>query len=161
LNKDQKREFLASYKNLTGEFEELWISLPEIFWQFKPSRRSWTALEVISHLADTEGIYYIRFRKAIAEKNSDSLGFDQENWAVNLSYNKNDPKIILESFKAMRTATYEVLNRLNEKVWENTYKHPHYGKLSLVELLGKSIEHVSNHKRKLEEKYVEWLKNKT
>lgn len=161
MKKDQKQELLASYNRLTVEFQELWLSLPETFWKFKFSSITWTPLEILSHLADTEGIYYIRFRKAIAEKNSESLGFDQVNWAVNLSYNENNPKLILESFRMMRIVTFDLLNRINEKFWENTYLHPRYGKLTLVDLLGKNIEHVINHKIKLEEKYEIWLKNKT
>ena len=42
---------------------------------------NWTAKEIAIHLADTEGIYFVRFRRAIGESGFDLLGFKNEVWA--------------------------------------------------------------------------------
>ena len=111
---------LDIYRELYSKLNTLWSSFPKEFCNNRPNSKEWTALEVLSHLADTEGIYFIRFRQTIAEEQPKSLGFEQENWAKFLSYNENDPSKVLELIKSLRNANHDVLSRVPDKFWNKT-----------------------------------------
>ncbi|MFW9929088.1 MAG: DinB family protein [Candidatus Thorarchaeota archaeon] len=141
---------LNEYKNGFSRLKKILDSIPENFLKIKLKADIWSIQEYIIHLVDTEGIYFIRFRKTISENNEKAIGFKQENWANEMNYLNQDLRIGLNVFEMMRNSNYALLSNLPEKYWQNKTEHPRFGWLSLLELLKKNNEHVHNHTEKIE-----------
>ena len=75
----------------------------------RPSK--WTAREIVHHLADSEMTSAIRLRRLIAEEGPLILGYDQEEFARRLFYDR-PIEASLDAFRAARGSPAEILERL-------------------------------------------------
>src|SRR5688572_19772027 len=71
----------------------------------------WSPREVVHHLADSEMTSAIRFRRLIAEDGPLLVGYDQEEFARRLYYNR-PIDASLAAFKAARETTAQILRLL-------------------------------------------------
>ena len=82
----------------------------------RPGPGTWSAREIVHHLADSEMTSAIRLRRLIAEDNPTIVGYDQEAFAVRLHYDRPIASS-LEAFRWARVSTAEILDRLTEDDW--------------------------------------------
>ena len=92
----------------------------------RPAPGKWTAREIVHHLADSEMTSAIRLRRLIAEDNPVIVGYDQEEFARRLKYDR-PIAASLAAFKAARETTAEILDLLNEAEWARTGTHSESG----------------------------------
>ena len=76
-----------------------------------PAPGKWTAREIVHHLADSEMTSAIRLRLLVATDNPPIAGYDQEEFARRLHYDR-PIEASLEAFKAARRTTAEILDRM-------------------------------------------------
>ena len=88
----------------------------------RPGPGTWSAREIVHHLADSEMTSAIRLRRLIAEDNPTIVGYDQEAFAVRLHYDRPIASS-LEAFRWARVSTAEILDRLTEDDWARS-RHP-------------------------------------
>jgi hypothetical protein len=86
----------------------------------------WSPREVVHHLADSEMTSAIRFRRLIAEENPVLVGYDQEEFARRLYYNR-PIEASLAAFKAARETTAQILRLLTAEEWERFGTHSETG----------------------------------
>ena len=110
----------------------------------RPARGKWTAREIVHHLADSEMTSAIRLRRLIAEDNPVIVGYDQEEFARRLKYDR--PIVAsLAAFKAARETTAEILDLLNEAEWARTGTHSESGAYSVGKWLEIYAAHAHGH----------------
>ena len=96
----------------------------------RPGPGTWSAREIVHHLADSEMTSAIRLRRLIAEENPTIVGYDQETYAVRLHYDRPIASS-LEAFRWARVSTAEILDRLSEDDWARAGTHSDDGPYSV------------------------------
>ena len=111
----------------------------------RPRPKKWSMREILVHLRDCEIVYGSRIRKMIAEKGGGLIPFDQDRWADGLAYRREDTKLALESFAALRRANVALLQNLGPTVFDRHGIHPEYGRLTVRQLAIHWAAHDENH----------------
>ncbi len=133
-------EYITAHKKLVIAVKNL--SSKQL--HFKISPTEWSINQVIVHVADTEMIFCERIRRIIAEENPTLTPFNQEQWANNMFYDKQDYKLALNWFKTQRESTFALLNLLATKAWER--KALKDGKeVTLFDIFCIAKRHISTH----------------
>ena len=91
---------------------------------------SWTARQVVHHLADSEATAYIRLRRLIAEDGPIIHGYDEPEWARRLHYDR-PIEASLGVLVAVRAASLELLEALTPAEWERSGTHSESGPYSV------------------------------
>jgi hypothetical protein len=109
-----------------------------------PGDGEWTAREVVHHLADSESMAYIRLRRLIAEDEPLIQGYDEPEWARRLHYDR-PIAASLAVLAAVRAASAELLDRLDDAEWARVGRHSESGAYSVEGWLGIYAEHAHEH----------------
>ena len=91
-----------------------------------PAPDKWSAREIVHHLADSEMTAAIRLRLLLAVDNPGIVGYDQDEFARRLYYDR-PIEASLEAFKAARRTTAEVMERMTEAEWSREGTHTEHG----------------------------------
>ena len=116
----------------------------------RPAPDKWSAKEVISHLADCELVYGLRYRKILAEPGAALVAFDQDAWAKGLNYGGQALKNSLAGFSALRGGHIALFKSLPASAWDQGGQHPEYGTLTLRQLVVHLADHDKNHVAQVE-----------
>ena len=111
----------------------------------RPKPKKWSMLEILVHLRDCEIVYGSRIRKMIAEEGGALMPFDQDRWADSLAYRREEPKVALASFVALRKANLALLAVLGKKALDRHGIHPAYGRLTVRDLAVHWAAHDDKH----------------
>jgi DinB family protein len=110
----------------------------------RPAPGKWTAREIVHHLADSEMTAAVRARLLVAVDSPQIVGFDQDEFARRLHYDR-PVEASLEAFKAARRATAELLERLSESDWAREGTHSEVGRYTLERWLEIYAAHAHRH----------------
>jgi hypothetical protein len=110
----------------------------------RPPGSDWTAREIAHHLADSEATAYIRLRRLIAEDSPLLVGYDEEEFARRLHYDRPiEPS--LEVLRAVREASLQLLESLTPDEWHRTGTHSDSGPYSVEDWLRIYAGHSHDH----------------
>ncbi len=104
----------------------------------------WTPREVVHHLADSEMTSAIRLRKLLAEDSPVIQGYDQEEFARRLHYDR-PIAASLTTLHAVRAVTAEFLERLTSDEWTREGTHSESGHYSVDDWLQIYAAHAHDH----------------
>jgi hypothetical protein len=110
----------------------------------RPGAGKWSAREIVHHLADSEMTSAIRLRRLLAEDNPVIVGYDQEEFARKLFYDR-PVAASLEAFHAARASTAEILVRMSDADWQRTGTHTESGAYGAEQWLQIYAEHAHKH----------------
>ena len=113
-----------------------------------PAPGKWSAREIVHHLADSEMTSAIRLRLLIAAPAPAIAGYDQDEFARRLHYDR-PIEASLEAFKAARRTTAEILERLTEAEWAREGTHTEIGRYTVDTWLEIYAEHAHEHARQI------------
>ncbi len=116
----------------------------------RPKPKKWSMREILVHLRDCEIVYGARIRKMIAEAGGMLIPFDQDRWAGGLRYRREDTRLTLESFSALRKANLALLASIGPRALDGHGIHPEYGRLTVRDLVLHWAYHDDNHLSQLE-----------
>lgn len=119
--------------------------------RYKPSADTWSIIEVIYHLADSETIVYQRIRRMIAENKPFLQPFDQAVWAEKLTYQSRDEKLPLDLFIMLRKTTADFLHSMPENAWWKKGVKPDKSEVTLYAVFISFLDHAAVHLRQIEE----------
>lgn len=110
----------------------------------RPPSGEWTAREICHHMADSEATAYIRLRRLIAEDTPTIAGYDEEEFARRLHYDRPiEPS--LDVLRAVRTASLQLLESLTPAEWQRSGTHTDSGSYSVEEWLRLYASHPHDH----------------
>jgi hypothetical protein len=114
---------------------------------------SWSARQVIHHLADSEAQSYVRLRRLLAEPAGSLIqGYDEAAWAAEplLGYEELPIEAPLAVFSAVRDASATLLDRIGDTDVERWGTHSESGRYSLARWLELYTRHPFDHGDQLE-----------
>jgi hypothetical protein len=104
----------------------------------------WSPREIVHHLADSEMTSAIRLRRLIAEERPVIYGYDQDECARRLYYDR-PIEASLEAFRTARASTAEILDRLTPEQWARAGTHSESGAYSVERWLEIYAVHAHGH----------------
>ncbi len=110
----------------------------------RPRPGTWSAREIVHHLADSEMTSAIRLRRLLAEDGAVIVGYDQEAFARRLHYDR-PIAASLAAFRAARETTAEILEGMSDAEWAREGTHSESGRYTVLDWLGIYAEHAHKH----------------
>ena len=126
---------------------------------FTPGAPHWSIREIIAHLSDTEGIYFVRFRKVLTEPISDLLVFDQNSWYSRFNYGKKKIEESLQLLESLRNSNYRLLLSVAESEWNNRKYKQDNKEFSLDKLLDRNLNHFYGHLEIINKRITQFNEN--
>jgi hypothetical protein len=114
----------------------------------RPAPGKWTAREIVHHLADSEMTSAIRLRLLVAASRPAIAGYDQDEFARRLFYDR-PIQASLEALQAARNTTAEILERLTDADWSREGTHSEIGRYTTETWLEIYAEHAHQHARQI------------
>jgi hypothetical protein len=111
----------------------------------RPPDGSWTAREVVHHLADSEMRSAIRLRRLLAEDNPTILGYDEAGYAATFNYAERAMEPALAAFRAARSTTAQILRQLDDRAFARGGTHSESGPYGVEDWLRIYARHAHEH----------------
>ncbi len=140
----RRKELLDRYKDGYRVVAEALAGATDEELDVRPAPGKWTAREIVHHLADSEMTSAIRLRLLLAEDRPQILGYDQEEFARRLHYDR-PTDASLDAFKAARRTTAEILDRMSEAEWQREGTHTEVGRYTVERWLEIYAQHAHGH----------------
>ncbi|QEG41719.1 DinB family protein [Roseimaritima ulvae] len=110
-----------------------------------PIPGTWSARQVVCHIADFEIVYADRMKRVIAEHEPTFFGGDPDEFAAGLAYEKRDVQEELAVIDAVRQQMTRILHTLDEDAFSRIGNHNEAGPLTLAALLQSVTAHLPHH----------------
>jgi hypothetical protein len=110
----------------------------------RPAPGKWTAREIVHHLADSEMTSAVRVRLLLAADRPQIAGYDQEEFARRLHYDR-PIAASLAALKAARETTAELLDRCTDADWLREGTHTEHGRYGMDTWLSIYSAHAHDH----------------
>lgn len=136
---------LESLESGPKKLGELTRKLSDGLLRRKPAPDKWSAMEVVCHLRDFEGIWANRMVKAAFSDKPAFFMPDVDALAAKNRYNTQDLAAALREFARFREDTLRLLRALPSKQWKRTGMHPKRGEISIERMVEIMIGHDQGH----------------
>jgi DinB family protein len=142
---DERRTLLDRYRAGITAIDDAATGITEAELDRQPNDPDeWTARQIIHHVADSESMAYIRLRRLIAEDDPLIQGYSEPEWARRLHYDRPiEPSLAV--VRAVRTASVQLLESLDEAEWARTGRHTESGEYSVERWLKIYAAHPGEH----------------
>ena len=157
MQREERNEKIELYGKGYDLLIETLRDLPREMWTFKPAPKEWSVHEVLVHLADSESNAALRARKLIVEPGGTLMGYDQDQWAIELDYHDQSYEDALEIVRLVRKTTYELLKKQADEVFEHSVRHPEYDEpYTFNQWLDIYSAHIPGHIEQIRNNYRIW-----
>jgi hypothetical protein len=116
MTADERKTLIAQYNDGYRVVAEAVTGATDEELDARPAPGKWTAREVVHHLADSEMTAATRLRLMVATDNPQIFGYDPDQFARTLYYDR-PIAASLDAFKAARRSTGEILERMTDADW--------------------------------------------
>ena len=113
--------------------------------RWNPGPGKWSAGEILAHMADAELTFGFRMRLILGSNGTRVQAFDQDVWATNFRYDRQDVQESLEAFRAQREHNLRLLRLLPAAMWNYYGMHDERGKETITRMTQMSAGHDLNH----------------
>jgi hypothetical protein len=144
MDRQTRQKLLDAYKDGYRVVAEALAGAPDDELDTPPAPGKWTARQIVHHLGDSEMTSAIRLRLLIASTGPRIMGYDQEEFARRLYYDR-PIAASLDAFNAARRSTAEILDRLTEAEWLREGTHSEVGVYSVQKWLEIYATHAHAH----------------
>ena len=139
-----RARLVEQYKAGYGVVVEALADITEAELDAREEPGEWSPREVVHHLADSEMTSAIRLRRLIVEDRPLIVGYDQEEFARRLYYDR-PIEASLAAFRAARDTTAQLLDRLSEAEWAREGTHSESGRYTVLDWLQIYAVHAHDH----------------
>lgn len=150
VRREERQALIDQYALGAEAVERALAHIPPSLWTAHPLPGKWSAAEIVHHLADSEMTSAIRLRRLLAEECPAIVGYDQDLYAERLRYNERPLEPSLEAFRAARSATLPLLERMTEEDWQRAGTHSESGRYSAEDWLRIYAAHAHGHADQLQ-----------
>ena len=130
------------------------IKHDEMDW--RPAPGEWSAREVVHHLADSETTSAMRLRRLLVEDKPLIQGYDQEEYARRLEYQRRPVEPALRAFEAARATTAQLLDLMTEADWQRGGVHSESGPYAATTWLEIYADHADVHAAQIRNNRAGW-----
>lgn len=110
---------------------------------------TWSVMDVVRHLADTELVHRYRMRSIVAEPGRPIPAYDQDRWAAGLRYRDDDLTSTLEELEILREANLRWLGGLSSEELARQGLHEERGPESVDRIVRLLAAHDLVHRRQI------------
>ena len=150
MDTEERNRLIAQYRDGYAAVAEALLKITSEELDARPAPNRWTAREIVHHLADSEMTSAIRLRRLLAEDKPHIAGYDQEEFARRLHYERPHESS-LEAFRYARMTTAELLECLQPADWLREGTHSESGRYSVETWLRIYADHAHKHARQIME----------
>ena len=129
MDPEARRKAIAEYKDGYRVVAEALAGATDEELDARPRPGKWSSREIVHHLADSEMTAAVRLRLLVATDSPSIAGYDQEEFARRLYYDR-PIEASIEAFKSARRTTAEILERMtkaNPRLHWFHSERPNYG----------------------------------
>ncbi len=144
MDTQSRRTLIEKYRDGYREVNAALQGVTERELDARPAPDKWSAREIVHHLADSEMTSAIRLRRLIAEDRPVIQGYDQEEFARRLYYDR-PIQASLDAFRLARETTAQILERMTEAEWAREGTHSESGRYTVERWLEIYAAHAHNH----------------
>lgn len=150
MDAQERKKLIALYRDGYRAVVEVLHNITTEELDAKPGAKSWSAREIVHHLADSEMTAAVRVRLLIAQDDPTIHGYDQDQFAERLHYDRPH-ETSLEGFRWARETTAELLERLTPEEWLREGTHTEAGHYGVEAWLKTYADHAHRHARQIRE----------
>ena len=150
MDDQDRRKLVDLYRDGYRVIAEALLKITEEELDARPAAGQWSTREIVHHLADSEMTAAVRLRLLIAEDRPEIRGYDQEEFARRLYYDR-PYEMSLELFRCARASTVEILDRLTPDQWIRQGTHTEAGAFGVEQWLNTYSQHAHKHARQIRE----------
>lgn len=144
MEKSERDQLIAQYKDGYRAVADALVKITQQELDARSAPGKWTPREIIHHLGDSEMTAAVRFRMLLAEDRTAIKGYDQDEFARRLHYDRPH-EASLELFRAARASTAELMGCLSEADWLREGTHSEIGRYGLDTWLRIYAQHAHKH----------------
>lgn len=149
MDERKRKELIDKYKDGYRAVAEALAGIDGAALDKHPAPGKWSPREIVHHLADSEMTSAIRLRLLLAEDRPEIHGYDQEEFARKLHYDRPYEKS-LEAFRYARETTAEILDRMSAAEWAREGTHSEHGRYPVERWLEIYADHAHNHAQQIQ-----------
>ena len=150
MNQKERETLIEQYRDGYSAVAEALLKIdPEVL-DARPTPGRWTVREIVHHLADSEMTAAVRLRLLLAEDRPTIRGYDQDEFAKRLHYDRPH-EASLELFRWARESTAEILERMTRADWAREGTHTEVGRFGAETWLATYGPHAHRHARQIRE----------
>ena len=149
MDADTRQKLIAMYKDGYRVVADALAGATDEELDAHPRPGKWSAREVVHHLADSEMTGAVRLRVLLATDNASIAGYDQDEFARRLHYDR-PIEASLEAFKAARRSTAELLERMTDADWQRGGTHTEHGRYTIERWLEIYSAHAHKHAEQIQ-----------
>ena len=146
----ERKRLVAQYRDGYRAVVEALHGITAEQLEAKPDAGRWSVREIVHHLADSEMTAAVRLRLLLAEDRPAIRGYDQDEFARRLYYDRPHEKS-LEAFRYARESTAEILDRLTADQWLRDGTHSEAGAFGVEQWLETYATHAHRHAQQIRE----------
>jgi hypothetical protein len=144
MDKSTRKQLVDQYKDGYRAVSEALVGATDQELDAHPAPGKWSAREIVHHLADSEMTSAVRLRLLVGSDRPQIAGYDQEEFARRLYYDR-PIEASLDAFKSARRTTAEILDRMTEAEWAREGTHTEHGRYTVERWLEIYATHAHNH----------------
>lgn len=144
MDQQEREKLIAQYRDGYAAITEALMKITPEELDGRPGPGRWTVREIVHHLADSEMTAAIRLRRLLAEERPEIKGYDQDEFARRLHYDRPH-ETSLELFKSVRDSTAGLLERLEPSEWLREGTHSEMGRYTMDTWLSIYAAHAHKH----------------
>ena len=111
----------------------------------KDGDKGWTVLEVLGHLADYDGFFYLRAAMILEQVYPQLPAYDHEALAIEHAYNEQDMTVVYARLVESRQRFIEFFQNLSDEQWNRAGVHPEKGHFTLTDAVMQVGSHDITH----------------
>ncbi len=145
----ERTSLIEAYQAGPDEVDRALVEIGRDALDRRPPDGSWTAREVVHHLADSEMRSAIRLRRLLSEENPTILGYDEAGYATTFRYAERAMEPALAAFRAARSTTAQILRLLDDEAFTRTGTHSESGAYGVEDWLRIYARHAHEHAQQI------------
>jgi hypothetical protein len=150
MDPEQRARLVEMYRDGYRAVAEALLKITDEELDARPGPGRWSPREIVHHLGDSEMTAAVRLRLLLVEDRPTIRGYDQEEFARRLYYDR-PYEMSLELFRCARATTVEILDRLTPDEWARRGTHTEVGPFGVEEWLETYGNHAHRHARQIRE----------
>jgi len=148
MDSEARKTLIEQYRDGYSAVAEALAKIQPEELDARPGPGKWSVREIVHHLADSEMTAAIRLRRLIAEDRPAIHGYDQDEFARKLYYDRPH-ELSLELFRLVRASTVGILERLTPAEWVREGTHSEVGPYGVEKWLEIYASHAHKHARQI------------